>query len=111
MAIQSKTAPGNKGHEAKTKTIASNITPHEGHPLRSISEEDFVDLGVGHVVFVRSISAGNLKTFVPEAQSMPADVQFQMIVAANGAPVLIADNREAIEDWFEQNSVRSVLRH
>ena len=121
MTIQSKPAPctvkegkvkeGTSNKDTPKHSIAAKISENTDHPLRSINEKDFIELGVGHVVFVRSISVRELRTFVPEAQAMPDDLQFQMIVGANGTPVLIADNIEAIDDWFEQNSVRTVLRH
>lgn len=81
------------------------------NPLRKISEEDFANLGVGSVVFVRSISVADLKDFVPEAASMPDDIQFQMIIGADGTPVLITDNAQAMDDWFNQNEVELLPRH
>ncbi len=116
MTIQSKPSPssakGNKGKEEGAQhAIASKSAERMEHPLRGISEKDFIDLGVGHVVFVRSISVRELRAFVPEAEAMPDDLQFQMIVGANGTPVLIADNSEAVNEWFAQNPVRTELRH
>jgi len=81
------------------------------HPLRNLSEDEFAALGGKNMVFVRSISARELALFLPEAKSMPGDVQFQMIMAANGSPILVSDNQSALLDWFEQNDFDQVQRH
>ncbi len=83
----------------------------QAHPLRNLSEDEFAALGGENMVFVRSISARELALFLPEAKSMPGDVQFQMIMAANGAPVLVSDSQTALLDWFEQNDFDQVQRH
>ncbi len=116
MTDQSKCSPhGPKDtleNRAKQNAILNGETSSEQqNTLRQISQEDFANLGVGSVVFVRSISAADLKDFVPEAASMPDDIQFQMIVGADGTPVLITDNGQAMDDWFDQNDVELLPRH
>ena len=93
MSISSKTSPpkpksnpGQKGYEKADNHSALK------NPLRSLNEDEFCDLGLEQVGYVRSISARDLAQFVAEAKSMPGEVQFQMIVGANGIPLLIADN-------------------
>lgn len=86
-------------------------TRNEGHPLRALSEIEFAALGGNKTVFVRTISAKDLADFVPEASAMPEDVQFQLIMAADGAPLLVADNFRAVSDWLSENEVVQVYRH
>lgn len=81
------------------------------HPLRSLSAEEFAALGGENTVFVRSITARELAEFLPEAEAMPGDVQFQLIMAANGAPILVTDSATALSDWFDQNEFNQVQRH
>lgn len=116
MTNQSKSSPHGpkdtiKNRGKQNPVLKSQTSNDQTNPLRHLSEEDFATLGVGSVVFVRTISAADLKDFVPEAASMPDDIQFQMIVGADGTPVLITDNGEAMDDWFDQNQVELLPRH
>jgi len=81
------------------------------HPLKKLSEVEFAALGGDKMVFVRSISAKQLSRFLPEAANMPEEILFQMIMAADGAPMLIADNSGAVSDWLAENPVSLVQRH
>ncbi len=81
------------------------------HPLRQLSAEEFAALGGDRIVFVRSISARELTDFVPEAKTMPADLQFQLVMGADGVPILITDSSSTLSDWLETNDVECVQRH
>jgi len=79
--------------------------------LRLMSDEEFAALGAETIVFARPISVADLAQFVPQAKIAPVDAMLQMVVAADGAPVLVTDNDEAISDWLEDHSVTLVQRH
>lgn len=81
------------------------------HPLKAMSAPDFAALGGNRAVFVRSISAGRLALFMPEAKNMPKDAIFHLVMAADGAPMLVADNPDAVADWLAENEVIEVTRH
>ncbi len=97
----------NKPENRKGRPVHKELA----HPLKKLSDVEFAALGGDKMVFVRSISARQLARFLPEAASMPADVLFQMIMAADGAPVLIADNPGAVSDWLDENPVSLVQLH
>ena len=81
------------------------------HPLKSLSEPEFAALGGDKTVFVRTISAGELARFLPQAQVMPEDARFELIMAADGVPLLVSDDKEAVAAWLAENEVIQVLRH
>lgn len=81
------------------------------HPLAHLSADEFAALGGGQTVFIRTISAGDLATFIPEAKTMPAQVQFQLIMGADGEAVLITDSQNALREWLQNNEVNQVLVH
>ncbi len=95
----------------RTKSTNRNTITDKTHPLRNLSQDEFAALGGENTVFVRSISARELAAFLPEAKSMPGDVQFQMIMAANGSPILISDSQSALLEWFAQNDFDRVQLH
>jgi hypothetical protein len=52
-----------------------------------MSEEEFAALGAGTVVFLRPVTAAQLVPFIPQAQTMPPDMEFSLIMSADGAAV------------------------
>jgi hypothetical protein len=57
------------------------------------------------------MDAGDLVEFIPQAAMAPADQRLELLMSADGAPVLIADSAEAIQDWIEGHEVRLATLH
>lgn len=85
--------------------------PHLSDTLKQMTEEEFAALGAETIAFRRAISAGDLSGFVPQAADMPDNMQFQMLMSADGSPILISDNDEAVADWLEEHEIALVERH
>lgn len=87
--------------------------PHNAllQPLSAMSEEEFAALGAEGVVFARPISGIELARFIPEARNVPEDAVFQMVMSADGSPVLVTDNKDTVFDWLEDSDVTLVQRH
>lgn len=98
---------------ASKENPTTENAPHQGavHPLKTIDEQQFAALGGNHVVFVRTISGGDLGTLIPEAAEMPDDATFHLVMAANGAPMMVSDNVEALNEWLGENEVEVAPRH
>ena len=87
---------------------------HSGHAaeaLRTLTAAQFAALGARDVVFWRQMDAGNLGEFIPQAAMAPADQRLELLMRADGAPVLIADSREAIIDWIDGHEVQLATLH
>lgn len=80
-------------------------------PLKAMTEAQFAALGAGDIVFWRKMSAGDLAEFIPQAAVAPAEQALELLMSADGAPVMIADSRDAILDWIEGHEVRLVTLH
>ena len=102
-----------KSTDTKQKSSCSKFPDalEVSHPLAHLSADEFAALGGGKTVFIRSISAGDLAAFIPEAKTMPPAVQFQLIMGANGEAVLITDSQMALNEWLQNNEVNQVLVH
>lgn len=80
-------------------------------PLKILTPAQFAALGAGDIVFWRQMSAGELSEFVPQAGMAPSEQMLELLMSADGAPVLIADSREAILDWIDGHEVRLATLH
>lgn len=86
-------------------------TARFGDAMREMSEKEFAALGAEKIAFRRMISAGDLSKFVPDAATMPKDLQFQMLMSADGSPILVTDSLDAVNNWLDDNEITLVTRH
>ncbi len=95
----------------------SNIKPEYfpfpivSQSLKSLSEEEFAALGTDDLVFVRSMTGAELTEFIPQAGTAPDDQVFQMLMSADGSPILVTDSDAAIDDWLDERDITLVHRH
>lgn len=80
-------------------------------PLKILTADQFAALGAGDIVFWRQMNAGDLAEFVPQASMAPAEQMLELLVSADGVPVLIADSRDAIQDWIDGHEVGVATLH
>ena len=71
----------------------------------------FAALGAGDIVFRRQMNAGDLSAFVPQAAMAPSEQMLELLMSADGAPVLIADTSEAVDDWIDTHEVKLATLH
>lgn len=95
-------------HSFRTTDFPIFVT---GQPTKSMSTDEFAALGAENVVFVRTITGMELSAFVPEANITDPYVELHMIMSADGSPVLVTDNDEAIHEWLEDKDVSLVQWH
>lgn len=72
---------------------------------------DFAHLGEGKVAYVRELSTEEIPTFVPNAEALAPGVRLWALIHANGAPILIADSREAAVAGAAENDLTTVSVH
>jgi len=77
-----------------------------------LTSEDFLALGEeNNIVYRREISGKQLKAMFPEAEDAPEKIQFQAVFSADGTPLLIADETDAVTDWLDETGHNMTLRH
>lgn len=99
----------NKSNEKRLFTEAP--LGNTAQMLKVMTAAQFAALGAGDIVFWRQMNAGDLAEFIPQAGMAPADQPLELLMSADGAPVLIADSRDAILDWIDGHEVRLVTLH
>lgn len=88
--------------------------PEEAHidnPLRHLTAAQFMALGGTAVVYIRSIKGQKLSEFMDDVADEAADEEFQLVVSADGQPLLVADTSEAVNDWLMDKNLGIVALH
>ncbi len=81
------------------------------NPLRHLTDAQFMALGGNAVVYVRSITGRKLSEFVEEIDQDDAEEEFQLVVSADGSPLLVADSQEAVAEWLMDKNLGIVALH
>jgi hypothetical protein len=80
------------------------------NPLRNLTADEFMALGENAVVYVRQIDGRTLSSIGGEGE-FAIDEEFQIVVSADGSPLLVADSEEAVEDWLAERNFGVVTVH
>lgn len=81
------------------------------HPLKTLSRAEFAALGAHSVVYARQIDAADLRTMLPQTDVDPEAGALQLVMSADGTPVLITDSPEAIDVWLSDQPVELATVH
>ena len=81
------------------------------NPLRHLTPAQFMALGGNAVVYVKSIKGQQLSELMDEVEAEDHDQDFQIVVSADGQPLLVADSEEAVEDWLLEKNYGIVALH
>jgi len=76
------------------------------NPLRHLTAAQFMALGGNAVVYVRPVKGKALAGMMVED-----DDDFQMVVSADGSPLLVADSSDAVEEWLSDKNFGIVALH
>jgi hypothetical protein len=84
------------------------------NPLRHLTPAQFMALGGNAVVYVKSIKGRQLSEMMSEIEDGgedDAEVDYQIVVSADGQPLLVADSEEAVADWLSDKNLGVVTLH
>lgn len=82
----------------------------QAHPLKSLTPAQFMALGGNAVVYVRPITGSALGVMLDQ-QDFADDEIFQLVVSADGSPLLVADSTEAVSEWLSDKNYGIVALH
>ncbi|KFC68742.1 putative small protein [Devosia sp. LC5] len=80
------------------------------HPLRGLTPAQFMALGGDAVVYVRPVSGQTLSTMIQDAQ-FDEDELYQLVMSANGTPLLVTDTADAVADWLGDKNLGLATVH
>jgi hypothetical protein len=81
------------------------------NPLRHLTAAQFMALGGNAVVFIRPIKGKKLSEFMDDVADEAAEEEFQLVVSADGQPLLVADTPEAVTEWLSDKNLGIVALH
>lgn len=81
------------------------------NPLRHLTAAQFMALGGNAVVYIRPITGAKLGEFMDDVADEAAETEFQLVVSADGQPLLVADTEEAVNDWLSDKNLGIVALH
>ena len=81
------------------------------NPLRHLTAAQFMALGGNAVVYIRPITGKKLGEFMEDVADEPAETEFQLVVSADGQPLLVADSQEAVAEWLSDKNLGIVALH
>jgi hypothetical protein len=82
------------------------------NPLRHLTPAQFMALGGNAVVYVKTIKGDQLSEMMEDEDlDGDEDHDFQIVVSADGSPLLVADSEEAVDDWLSDKNYGIVALH
>jgi hypothetical protein len=80
------------------------------NPLRHLTPAQFMALGGNAVVYVKPIKGNKLAQLMSEPD-FESEEEFQLVVSADGSPLLVADSPEAVAEWLSDKNYGIVALH
>jgi hypothetical protein len=80
------------------------------HPLKSLTRAQFAALGGDAVAYVRPVSGVVLSAMIADTPFEP-DADYQLVMSADGTPLLVTDTEEAVLDWLGDRNLGLATLH
>jgi hypothetical protein len=80
------------------------------HPLKSLTRAQFAALGGDAVAYMRPVSGEILSTMIHDAE-FDAATEYQLLMSADGTPLLVADTEDAVADWLGDKDLGLATLH
>lgn len=98
-------------HEKSQEKFPAKSPGPACNPLKHLSAEEFAALGGQSIVFAHQIDAADLLQMLPETEIDPEAGALQLLMSADGTPILVTDSKDALDAWIEDKPVQEVLVH
>ncbi|WIY53074.1 DUF1150 family protein [Devosia sp. YIM 151766] len=88
----------------------SDTTIETANPLKTLTRAQFAALGGDAVAYVKPVSGLVLSTMISDAE-FDAGAQYQLVMSADGTPLMVADTAEAVTEWLGDQSIGLATLH
>jgi len=80
------------------------------NPLKTLTRAQFAALGGDAVAYVRPVYGTVLATLIHDAE-FDAATQYQLVMSADGTPLMVSDTRDAVNEWLGDQSIGLATLH
>lgn len=80
------------------------------NPLKSLTRAQFAALGGDAVAYIKPVSGVILSGMISDAE-FDAGTQYQLVMSADGTPLMVADTAEAVTEWLGDQSIGLATLH
>ena len=87
------------------------IDQHEISGSGHLTAEQFAHLGEGAISYVRPIRSEEAQVLFPQIEGLEPGIQLFALVGANGAPIVLADSKDAAIATAWQHQLATVSVH
>ena len=88
----------------------SEVPADAVHPLKLLTRAQFAALGGDAVAYVKPVSGQQLSGMIHNA-AFETGTQYQLVMSADGTPLMIADSEEAVAEWLGEQSLGLATLH
>lgn len=78
---------------------------------QTLDPQGFAELGGGKIAFVREFRSEELPRYFPQAPALAPGLRLFALLDAAGSPLMVADNRDAIEMNAREHDLETVSVH
>ena len=80
-------------------------------PISVMSDQEFALLGGGELAYVREIDAQDVADQFPAARALPPDAKLFILHGADGTPIMLGDDRNAIVANAHEHKLQTLSVH
>ncbi|MHA6299643.1 DUF1150 family protein [Devosia sp. CAU 1758] len=80
------------------------------NPLKHLTRAQFAALGGDAVAYVKPVSGLVLTTLIEDTQ-FDGLTQYQLVMSADGTPLMVADTTEAVTEWLTDQNIGVATLH
>ena len=80
------------------------------NPLKDMTRAQFAALGGDAVAYVKPVSGTMLTDLIEDAQ-FDAMTLYQLVMSADGTPLMVADTKDAVADWLGDQNIGVATLH
>lgn len=88
----------------------SDATPESMHPLKLLTRAQFAALGGDAVAYIKPVSGLLLSGMIKDTE-FDADGQYQLVMSADGTPLMVADTEDAVTEWLTDTNLGLATLH
>ncbi len=88
----------------------SDAAVEAANPLKTLTRAQFAALGGDAVAYVKPVLGLVLSGMIDDAE-FDAGTQYQLVMSADGTPLMVSDSAEAVSEWLGDQSIGLATLH